>query len=167
MQRISVVGTCGTGKSTLAFAAARRLNIPCTELDSLVWGPNWSPAPPDVLQRRVDAATAGETWIIEGGYAPARDAIWKRADTIIWLDYSLPVILRRLACRSIRRIVRREVLWNGNRETLAMALSRDSILLWASQSYQRKRREIPELLARPEYAHLQLIRFRSPRQAAK
>nr|WP_290225537.1 hypothetical protein [Trichocoleus desertorum] len=58
-----------------------------------------------------------------------------------------------------------EELWSGNRETLTKALSQDSILLWLFRTYHKHRREYPILLQRPEYAHLKIIRLRSPQAA--
>ena len=167
MQRISIVGTSGSGKTTLATNIARQLNVPHTELDALNWEPNWTSVPPEVMRERVAAAVAADSWVIDGGYSFVRDLIWQRADTVIWLDYSLPVILGRLSRRTARRIIWREELWNGNRESLAKTLSRDSILLWALKTYRYRRHRIPATLAAPEYSHLQVLHFRSPRQTKR
>jgi hypothetical protein len=109
---------------------------------------------------------SGSRWVVDGNYGKVRDIVWSRADTIVWLDYTLPVIMRRLVWRTIRRVVTREELWSGNREGVRGALfSRDSILLWALRTFRRRRREYPVLLASPEYAHLAVVRLRSPRAA--
>lgn len=64
----------------------------------------------------------------------------------------------------MRRSVRREELWNGNRETLGKAFaSSDSILLWFLRTYFGNRRRIPAALAEPAHAHLAWVRLRSPR----
>lgn len=92
--------------------------------------------------------------------------LWPAADTVVWLDYALPVIMGRLLRRTLRRSLRRERLWAGNRESLWRSLfARDCVLLWALQTYRRRRREYPELFARPEHRHLRVIRLRSPREA--
>ena len=92
-----------------------------------------------------------------------RDLVWSHADTLIWLDYPFLLVLWRLFRPTLTRGLRREELWNGNRERLRdQFLSRDSIFLWLFKSYWRRRRQVPELLARPEYAHLDVFRFRSP-----
>jgi hypothetical protein len=65
------------------------------------------------------------------------------------------------------RVVSQEELWNGNRESLRMMLSRESILLWLLRTYGRHRREYADLLAKPEMAHAQILRFASPRQAQR
>lgn len=164
-QRISVIGTCGSGKTITASQITQRLGIPHVELDALYWEPNWTEAPPEVFRERVTQALSGETWAVDGNYGKVRDIVWGRANTIVWLDYALPVILWQLVRRTMRRSLTREELWSGNRETLSKALfSRESILLYALKTYRRRKKEYPALLSRPEYAHLALVRLRSPRE---
>lgn len=166
-RRIVVVGSTGSGKTTLASQLAARLGTRHIELDALHWEPEWTPATRDVFRSRVDAAVASDDWVADGNYSAVRDLLWARADTLIWLDYALPVILARLTRRTLARIVNRQELWNGNRERFANAfLSRESIFLWLLGSYRRLRREYPLLLSQPEYAHLSVVRLRSPREAA-
>lgn len=164
-QRISVVGTSGSGKTTTASLIAERLGIPHVELDALHWEPNWTEAPLDIFRERVTQALSGETWTVDGNYGKVRDIVWSRADTIVWLDYALPVILWQLIRRTLRRSLTQEELWSGNRETLSKALfSRESILLWALKTYRRRKKEYPALLGRSEHAHLALVRLRSPQE---
>jgi hypothetical protein len=100
---------------------------------------------------------------VDGNYSRVRDLVWKKADTIIWLDYSLPVILIRLTRRSIRRMITRQLLWQGNRENFRQVfLSRDSILLWALKTYRRRRCDYGNLFHAPEYSHLIKIHLKSP-----
>ncbi|BAY96791.1 hypothetical protein NIES37_07280 [Tolypothrix tenuis PCC 7101] len=51
---------------------------------------------------------------------------------------------------------------NGNVETWQTTFSRDSIILWALKTYDKKRREYPQLFTQPEYAHLRIVHLRSP-----
>lgn len=159
-----VIGTSGSGKTTLARQLAAHLGFPHVETDALNWGPDWTPARPEQLQARVEQALSGDIWVLDGNYSRVSSFVWSRATTIIWLDYSLPVIMARLVRRILYRIILRKELWNGNRESLKTALfTKDSILWWALTTYQRRRREYPELFTRPEHAHLQVIHFQSPR----
>jgi adenylate kinase family enzyme len=163
MQRIHVVGTSCSGKTTMARNLARRLGVPHVELDALHWADNWTEVPDDVMRERVRDVVAGPTWVIDGNYKSARDVLWSRADLVVWLDYALPVILSRYARRTTRRVLTRERLWNTNNvERLGMHLfQRDGLLWWILSTYRRRRREYPVwLAARPDLAH---VRLRSPR----
>jgi len=56
-------------------------------------------------------------------------------------------------------------LWNGNKERLwTHFFTRESLFLWALQTYGRRRREYPILFSQPQNAHLEVIHFRSPGQ---
>jgi adenylate kinase family enzyme len=166
--RFAVVGTSGSGKTTLAGQIARRLGIAHVELDSLHWGPDWTPTPRPLFRERVAEALSVEAWSTDGNYGAVRDIVWTRAGTVVWLDYALPVVMWRVIWRTIRRSVSQEELWNGNRERIGTALlSRDSIILWAFNSYRRRKRDYPVLLALPEYAHLQIVHLSSPQAAAE
>jgi len=166
MQRVVVVGCTGSGKTTLAAALSHRLDAKHIELDALHWGPNWTPVPNDQFRAQTAEFAKIDRWVADGNYGAVRDLVWGRADTLVWLDYPFVVLLYRLTRRILQRGIRRQELWNGNRENLRTHfLSRDSLFLWLVKSYRRRQREYPLLLARPEYAHLAVCRFQRPAEA--
>jgi adenylate kinase family enzyme len=122
MRRINVVGTSCSGKTTLARAIAARLHLEHVELDALFWGPDWTPVPETVFRERVGAAVAADAWVIDGGYSPIRDLTWSRVDTVVWLDYPMPLVIGRWARRTAARLRSQEEFWpgSGNRESLGM-----------------------------------------------
>ena len=69
-----------------------------------------------MFRERVAAALADDCWTVGGNYSVARDLIWGRSDTVVWLDYGLPLVLWRLVRRTVKRIMTQEELWAGNRE---------------------------------------------------
>ncbi len=167
-RRIVVIGTTGSGKTTLARRLSQLLDIPHVELDALNWEPNWVQAPTEVFRQRTQEALRGEAWVADGNYSAVRDIVWPRADTLVWLDHGFFVTLRQLLGRTLRRIVRQEELWGGNRETFrAQFLSRESLFIWLLQTYWRRRRQLPALLQSPEFAHLTKVRLHSPREAER
>lgn len=150
----------------MARELGKRFCVPHIELDALHWESNWVEASPDIFRARVEHAIAIEGWTLDGNYSRVRDLVWQRADTIVWLNYDLPIVMWRVWWRTLRRSFSHQELWNGNHENLHTAFfSRDSILLWALTTHKRRRREYPELLARPEYTHLHVVQFRHPRDA--
>ena len=166
-QHIAIVGPTGSGKTTLAVQLAQRLNIPHIELDALHWEPNWTEAPIEVFHARVRAALSGPAWIVDGNYSKAREIVWDRIDTVVWLDYRLSLCLWQLSRRTFHRVVTRQELWNGNRESWRKVLSKDSILLWSLRSYPRLRERYTRLLGLPEYQHLIAVHLTSPRMTAR
>ena len=161
--RIAVVGTTCCGKTTLARRLSRVLGTAHVELDALHWESNWVPAETVVFRQRVSQALSGDRWVADGNYSAARDIVWRRATILIWLDYPLVVMMGRLFRRTLRRVIAREELWNGNRASFRGAfLSRDSLFMWALRTYRRRRREYPALFTRPEYSHLVVAHLRSP-----
>ncbi|GLR14189.1 adenylate kinase [Chitinimonas prasina] len=164
VQRIWVTATTGAGKTTLAHQLCARLGLQHIELDALHWEADWQPAAPTVFRERVAAAVAAPAWVVDGNYSAVRDLYAPHLQLVIWLDYGFFRNLWQLLGRTLRRVSRRERLWAGNQELLGKTLSRDSILLWFLQTYWRRRRELPLVLAGLAKQGVQIQRFDSPRQ---
>lgn len=165
MRRVSVMGGSCSGKTTVSRELAAILGVPHIELDALNHGPNWEEAPAEIFQERVRAALAAapDGWVVDGNYhGKIGTSVVERADTVVLLDLPQRVALRRVLLRTAGRVVSRKELWNGNRETLRNAFSRDSIVWWVIRqhgSYQKK--WMPRL---EPFTHLSVVRLRSPRE---
>lgn len=163
MRRLVIVGATGAGKSTLAEQLSELLKCPFIELDALFWKPGWNESSEVEFHRKVDSALRGESWVVSGNYRVVRDIVWSRADTLIWLDFPLYILLWRLLRRTIRRVASKELLWGTNQERFShQFLSRDSLFLWAVKSQQRHKIEYPMLFELPENRHLQIFHFHRP-----
>jgi adenylate kinase family enzyme len=164
--RIVVIGTSGAGKSTLAQNIASQLDIPWIELDNLHWRPNWMEASREEFRQSLESALQASSWVVDGNYMKARDLIWSRAETIVWLDYSFIRILFRVIKRTLRRYFRKETLWAGNRESLRRALcSKDSIIWWTISNFSRRRMGYQALFKQPEYQRLRVVHCHKPSDA--
>lgn len=164
-RRIVVLGVSGVGKSTVARELARVVDGPHVELDAIQHGPGWTPPPAEEFRARVAAATAGPAWVVDGNYIDlTADVVWHRADLIVWLDLPLWVVVPRIVRRSTGRIVRRTVLWNGNREGLDALFGRDSLVPWALRARRRHHAEYPGRMAR---AGVPWVRLRSAAGVAR
>jgi adenylate kinase family enzyme len=164
-RRIVMIGSTCAGKSTLARELAARLGIPHVELDALHWEPEWTAAPLERFRHRLERALQGGAWVVDGNYTDrARDMVWPLADTVVWLDPPFVVVLMRFVRRTSGRILRREVLWNANRETLRGAvLGRDSLLWWLVSTFARRRREYASLAASAAESGPRFVRLRRRR----
>jgi adenylate kinase family enzyme len=161
-QRLALVGASGSGKTTLGRWAAQHLGLPFTDLDDVFWRPGWQKAPLDVFRAEVDRLTSQPRWVLAGNYSSARDLIWPRADTLLWLDLPLALTLWRSSVRVWRQTRSREPICNGNRQTLsALFFGRDPLLWYAIKTVPVRRREWPLLLAAPEHRHLNIARMKS------
>ena len=169
-QRINVVGTSGSGKTTFARRLAQALGLPYYEMDAIYWLPGWrEPSYPDFMAK-VEAVTAQPRWVLDGNYSRTQPIKWKRVQQVIWVDPSFLRTLYRVTARTIRRSFTREELWpgTGNRESLAQAfLSPKSIIWWAILQHGRNRARYPALMAAPEYAHISFLRLRSDAEARR
>ena len=165
MQRVAIVGTTGSGKSHLAARLSPLIGAPVIELDALFWLPGWKQQPFDEFWHLVRQTTEGPRWIVVGNYTIVRDIVWARADSLIWLDYPLTIILPRLVGRTVRRIVSQENLWGtGNRESWRRSFAdRDSILLWALRTWRKNRESFAAGLDKPAFRHIAAHRFPHPR----
>jgi adenylate kinase family enzyme len=146
MHRISIIGSTGSGKSTLAKSLSARLGLPHTELDDLFWLPDWHEREKSEFRRLVDQTTSSPAWVIDGGYSEVRDLVWGRADTLIWLDQSLPRTALQLIRRTFHRNLRRVPCCNGNYESWGRSLGRESIVWFLFKTYHRNRRLLPDAL---------------------
>ena len=161
---ILVIGDSCAGKTTLAAALASRHGLRHVELDSLNWGPNWTMAESDIFRQRTREAVAEPRWAIDGNYRKyVGDITWPAADTIVWLDFPLGLILRRILARSWRRWRRKELLWGTNRERFwEHFLPCDRSLVWFTLKRHRgRRRTYAEAMDDPQWAHARFERLRS------
>ena len=170
MRRVSVVGTSGSGKSTLARELAATLGVPYLELDAVHHLPDWEPRPAGEFRRIVAAKAAADGWVIDGNYGKVRDLVWARADTVVWLDLPKRTVMRQIVWRTLRRVARRQELWNGNRERWRNFFSwnpEQSVISWAWHKHASDHAKYAAAAADPANAHLRFIRLTSRRDAVR
>ncbi|HEY0830440.1 MAG TPA: adenylate kinase [Candidatus Dormibacteraeota bacterium] len=172
MRRVSVVGSTGAGKSTLARAIAKRLAAPYVELDAYMHQAGWRPRPDAEFLDEVERATSGASWVVDGNYLRfvIEGPVWQRADTVVWLDLPRRTVMRQVIARTVRRAVTREVLWNGNREPLSNFISLDpddNVILWAWVKYHEIVQRYLDAMADPRWLGLDFVRLRSHAEARR
>lgn len=147
-RRISVEGK--GGKTTLSKALAKRFGLDFIEQDAIRHQANWVELSVDahreVLSEEFSNAPVG--WVSDGNYRAISGLVMAEVETIIVLGFSLKVMMWRTFKRTLRRSIKREVLWNGNRENFWMSFfSRESVVydIWIRRerfrSYRSPSRE--------------------------
>lgn len=114
----------------------------------------------------------GDAWTFDGNIcslkSPEDRLILERADTEVWLDLPRRTVWRQVFWRTFKRSLFREELWHGNRENWRMSFaSRDSIILWSINTFNRYRAQHEAFFANPDWARLIRIRLRSRREVKR
>jgi adenylate kinase family enzyme len=161
--RVSIVGSPGAGKTTFGRALASRTGSRFVELDAIVHQPGWTTLPPDELRAAVECAVDSEAWVIDGSYDAVRDLLLERATTVVWLDFPRRLVMRRVIRRSVRRLMTRQELWNGNRARWRSLFGPDHAVRRTWSDHHRRRAELTACLA--EHADLVVHRFAAPSAA--
>jgi adenylate kinase family enzyme len=167
MQRISVIGSSASGKTTMARNLSQALGLPHLELDSVFHLAGWRQLEDEAFRSRVAAFTKGDGWVIDGNYTShgVAQLVWPRADTVVWLDPPRTTVLRRVVSRTLRRMITREELWNGNREPWSNLIDprpEHNIIVWAWTRHAPTRRKYEALLGDGTWDHLTVIRLSTP-----
>lgn len=160
-----VYGVTGSGKTTLAERIGKATSLPWYSVDDLTWEPGWVEVPADEQRRRITGICEGPEWILDTAYAKWLDIPLARVELVVALDYPRWVSLQRLVRRTAARCWDGRPICNGNRESLRLALSRQSIVRWHFQSFKRKRRRIRSWASQAEGPRV--LRFSSTSQTDK
>ncbi|MEC0203301.1 DNA topology modulation protein FlaR [Paenibacillus lautus] len=109
--RIHIIGSVGSGKTTLARTLSAQYNIPYYELDNVVWERADSD---DIRRSAADRDTLllsivnKKYWIIEGAHLNWVNPSFCRADLIVFLNPSYSTITYRIITRFIKQRLRLE-----------------------------------------------------------
>jgi len=105
VQRVLLLGSSGSGKSTFARKLGAITGLPVVHIDQLYWEPGWVQPLREVYLQRLGAELVRDRWIIDGNSPSTLDLRLPRADRIILLDRS------RLAC--VARVGLRVLMSHG------------------------------------------------------
>jgi hypothetical protein len=160
-QRVWVVGSCGSGKTTVARRLGNALGSVSAHVDDYIWLPGWKLRDRDEMLDLVEQRLDCDHWVMEGNLGRNAQRLWSiadRSDFIVWLDLPFRVTFWRLVRRSFRRALFRQECCNGNRESFShVFLSSNSILLYAFQTRRLRREMYSELLIDRPHVRLRTV----------
>jgi adenylate kinase family enzyme len=170
--RLVVVGTSGSGKTTMAKALSAALGVPRIELDAINWQPGWRDIAiqePEEFFRRVAEAAAGEAWVIDGNYTKSREALWPRATAFVWMDTERWEVMRRVIWRSFSRAVTKEELWpgTGNKELFRKWLDKGHPIRWAWDNWAMIRERYSTMFANGTFEGRPVYRVGNAREGRR
>ena len=152
MKRINVIGTSGSGKSTVSRQIAKKLNLPYTELEELCWQSNWTELSDAEFFPKVQKAVS-------------RHIKWERVQMVVYLDLPLHIVLYRVLRRTLLYIFKGQLLWAGNKETFWRAFfTYDSIILWSLKTFFKNRKDYLIVSKSSTYSHIKFVRLRSNKE---
>ena len=165
IQRINVIGTTGSGKSTVSNQIAEKLNLPYIELEALCWQSNWTELTDEKFFSKVEKALSTDSWVLDGTYPRTRHIKWNRVQIVIYLDLPFHIVFYRVLRRTFKYIFQGQVLWAGNKETFWRAFfTEDSIILWTLKTFSRNRKDFLIISQSSEYSHINFVRLCSRRE---
>jgi adenylate kinase family enzyme len=111
--RINVVGSSGSGKTTVARQLSQALDLPHIELDALFWMADWTPRSEVEFLADITSALRAPGWVLDGNYSRTTPLKWAHVDTVIWLDLPFWQILWQSLARTLKRSLTGKQLWGG------------------------------------------------------
>ncbi len=109
MKRVLITGTGGAGKSTLAKALSKKIDVPVIHLDYYFHQTDTDYVNnKDAWIKKVHSLLHQDTWIIEGNYSSTYEKRFALADTFIFLDITTAqalwsIVKRRYKYRKTKR----------------------------------------------------------------
>lgn len=168
LQRINIIGTSGSGKTTFAKHLSNKLNHQYIEMDSIFWKPNWTESTDQEFFQKLEISLAPKTWVLDGNYQRTEKLKWKYVQTVIWIDYSYKRVMYQALKRAIKRIVTKQEIWpnTNNKETIYKTFfTKDSIIFWTLSTYHKNKKRYESLMKDPSYSHIHFVRLKNPKEA--
>ncbi|MBT0769081.1 hypothetical protein KIH74_09100 [Kineosporia sp. J2-2] len=97
--------------------------------------------------------------MLEWQYGQVRPAITRRLTLLIWLDLPVRTVMWQVVRRTVVRRLRREELWNGNREPGLLTVFTDPqhVVLWAWRTRHKLGPRVVQVLSdRPDLCVIRL-----------
>lgn len=160
MNKISVIGGSGTGKTTLTDNLGLDLNLPIYHLDGLNYFSEWEERDKTERDNLILEKIKEDKWVMDGTYRSTLEQRLKESDLIIYLDYS--------TFAQIRGILNRYLKYGGKERKeipgCKEKLDKD-FFFWVLRWRKTKRKDILKYIQKIDQD--KLLIFKSRRQLNK
>ena len=137
--RISIIGGCGTGKTTLADNLGKELKLPVYHIDGIHHLENWEIRDKEERDKIILERINENRWIIDGTYRSTLKQRLEKSDYVIYLDYSSIAQIKGILTRFIKDHGKEKADIPGCKEKMSL-----EFLLLAWNWRRDKRNEIIE-----------------------
>ena len=162
MERIMIIGSGGSGKTTLARQLGEKTGLPVVHLDQIWWSPgNWKHLEQEEFDVLLHKELEKPRWILDGNFNRTIEARLEQCDTVIYLDYPRLVCLK----NGLGRVIKN---WGHHRADMTEGCNEwfdPEMAKWIWNFNKKNRARYYELLSRAEGKRVVILRSR--RQAKK
>lgn len=160
INRIAIIGAPGSGKTTLSHEIKNVFKLPVFNIDTIYQLPNWVMNDPQKRDKQIIEESKKEKWIIDGTFIDTLEERVKRADKIIFLDYSTFTFLKGILTRLIKNYGKEKPDMPGCKERFDL-----SFILYVATYNIKRRKYIIEILEK--YKNKDIMYFRKQKDLNK
>lgn len=155
MKRICIIGGSGSGKTTLAINLGKQLKYPVCHIDAIHHLPNWVERDRKERDKMILDKAKGKEWIIDGTYTSTLEERLKKADYIIYLDFSTLTQLKGIIGRYIKSGGKEKQEIPGCNERISW-----KFLWWVIKWRKTKRKKIYNALSKVDSNKIHIFKNR-------
>ena len=86
VERVTIVGCGGSGKSYVARELGRLLDLPVIHMDAVYFDDQWNPLPIERFEAVQRELIAAPRWVIDGNYNSTVQVRLEAADSVVFMD---------------------------------------------------------------------------------
>ena len=102
VERVTIVGCGGSGKSYVARELGRLLDLPVIHMDAVYFDDQWNPLPMERFEAVQRELVAAPRWVIDGNYNSTVQVRLEAADSVVFMDLPTRVCLWGILSRQLR-----------------------------------------------------------------
>ncbi len=141
--KINLVGNCGVGKTTTALKISKKYQIPCLDLDNIVFIDNWQYAEVETIKEKIIEFQKHEDYIIVGDFQfLIGDIVIQDVDCQIEMQINYFKNMYRVTRRSLIRAFKKTKIHNNNYETFHQHFcTKDSMIYYTHKNYFKLKKQ--------------------------